>query len=181
MPKRIQTGHDVEVWAADIVAAKGTKFTSLSKGELLVIAEYVMSIRIAEAAIARHEGGGASETENDGGSGDPHGEEAASEPVLNPPVLNPPVPPPAEPVAADADTTPAAEDGRIPAVASGQSVRTAMTRAETLRAEGKDAQGAFDEFLGWCASHPKEREVMDFATGSRSSAAAFAYWLSTHE
>lgn len=150
-----------------------------------------MSIRIAEAAIARHEGGGASETENDGGSGDPHGEEAASEPVLNPPVLNPPVlnppvlnppvPPPAEPVAADADTTPAAEDGRIPAVASGQSVRTAMTRAETLRAEGKDAQGAFDEFLGWCASHPKEREVMDFATGSRSSAAAFAYWLSTHE
>lgn len=40
-----------------------------------------------------------------------------------------------------------------------------------------DAQQAFDKFLSWCKDHPKEKEVMDFSTGEKSVAAAFAFWL----
>lgn len=42
---------------------------------------------------------------------------------------------------------------------------------------GLDAQAAFDEFLKDRANDPKRYSVMDFSTGKKSVAAAFAFWL----
>lgn len=42
---------------------------------------------------------------------------------------------------------------------------------------GLDAQAAFDEFLNDKAKDPKRYSVMDFSTGKKSVAAAFAFWL----
>ena len=52
-----------------------------------------------------------------------------------------------------------------------------MTRAESFRREGFDAQKVFDKFLDWCKDHHQDREVMDFSNGKKSTDAAFAYWL----
>lgn len=52
-----------------------------------------------------------------------------------------------------------------------------MTRREEFAQEGKTAQEAYDEFKKWEKAHPHESIVMDFSTGKKHEAAAFAYWL----
>lgn len=52
-----------------------------------------------------------------------------------------------------------------------------LTRAEYLQSKGFEVQKAFDLFLQWAKDMKSPTSVMDFGTGHRSEAAAFAYWL----
>lgn len=52
-----------------------------------------------------------------------------------------------------------------------------IPRREAIAERGLDAQAAFDEFLKDRANDPKRYSVMDFSTGKKSVAAAFAFWL----
>ena len=147
---KIETDADVLSWAEAVVAAKGEKFTVLSKGDQLAIARFIVKNMVDTPAT----------------------------PPETPPQADKAEMPPSTPHVpqVERDEVPKTEpweDEPIKAVTTTANV----TRGYAYHRSGCTAQEAYDKFLTWGKEHPKDISVMDFATGNKSSAAAFAYWL----
>lgn len=165
MAKKITDNMDVYEWAKEMVAAKGEKFTPLSKGEQYVIAQYIVSLtpRVAADLISQ------TPEVTEEPSAD-NGAEQLPGPWEESPCEDNGVP-------TDwcmskyKEGNPNSPREYVPPTTA------TMTRGYAYHRAGLDAQQTFDKFLEWGKKHPKELSVMDFATGRKSSDAAFAYWL----
>lgn len=148
---KIETDADVLSWAETVMAANGEKFTVLSKGDQLAIARFIMKNRVGRP------------------------EEAESEPQ---PAESEPEPQPSTPNVpqVERDEEPKTEPWEDKPI-KGTTTTATVTRGYAYHRSGCTAQEAYDKFLTWGKDHPKDTSVMDFATGNKSSAAAFAYWL----
>ena len=156
----ITTADDVREWARMIVEAKGEKYTPLAKGDLYAIAKYVLECGMS-----------------------------AEKPPEQPDVPSP------EAIKTAVGTAKSikdieVEDGRFVSedefrrrggststADQDHTIETKVMRCVGLHEKGVAVQKAYDEFLEWSKSHPKEASVMDFSSGVRSNNAAFAYWL----
>lgn len=155
---KINNDVDVLDWAKVIVDGKGEKFVPLGKGDMYVIAKFVLA--------------------NAQGLHCPPLVDEDGNPKMMPPS-------PAQPPTAvgTADPKPAVVEVRKPTpeetCTSGgkDTTTTTMMRSYALHRAGYTVQQAYDEFLKWSTEHPKEATVMDFSTGVKSNNAAFAYWL----
>lgn len=159
MAKKITDNMDVCAWAKEMVAAKGEKFTPLSKGEQYVIAQCIVSL------IPKTE-----EPSADDGAGQPSESGADLKEREESPCEDNGVPTDWCKSTGKEDNPNSLRDYVPPTTAT-------MTRGYAYHRAGFDAQKTFDEFLRWCKDHPHENSVMDFATGEKSTAAAFAYWI----
>lgn len=152
----INTADDVREWARTIVEAKGEKYTPLAKGDLYAIAKYVL-----ECGMSAEK-----------------------------PPEQPDVPSPEAIQTAVSIKDIEVEDGRFVSEdefrrrgcstspsEQDHTIATKVMRCVGLHDKGVPVQKAYDEFLEWSKSHPKEASVMDFSSGVRSNNAAFAYWL----
>ena len=160
MAKKITDHMDVCAWAKEMVAAKGEKFTPLSKGEQYVIAQCIISL------IPRK----TEEPSADNGAGQLPGPGAEFGGREELPCEDHGVP---TDWCADKEAEPSPTPPQNPVPTPTET----MTRGYAYHRAGFDAQQTFDKFLEWGKNHPKELSVMDFATGRKSSDAAFAFWL----
>lgn len=199
----ISSLKEIREWAEATVAAKGEKYTSLSKADQLAIATFITKSLHEEEEKALNE----AEKEV--------AEEVASEGEGRPPVnpdedatLKQPEEPPQGYATPDGEVTLPPADGEgeqkpledhegVPAkaedhpdakpMADMEGIVTAqivtpktkvckiVPRFEMLK--DKTAQEAFDEFLAWKRENEKDATVMDFSTGKYLPTAAFAFWL----
>ena len=148
---KIETDADVLSWAETVMAANGEKFTVLSKGDQLAIARFIMKNRVGRPEEA-----------------EPEPQPAESEPEPQPSTPNVPK--------VELDEKPKTEPWEDKPI-KGTTTTATVTRGYAYHRSGCTAQEAYDKFLTWGKDHPKDTSVMDFATGNKSSAAAFAYWL----
>jgi hypothetical protein len=147
----INNTEDILKWAEETVAAKGEKFSHLSKADQFAIAEYIVNGEVNAEATPVDEA-----------------KPAADEPEA--------IAEAAQEAAVDEDSKKPNPTGD--STSGGKHTTTAtMMRGYALHMEGYTVQQAYDEFLKWCKGHPKESTVMDFSTGVKSNNAAFAYWL----
>lgn len=150
----IKTESEVYAWAETIVNGKGDKYIPLGKADMFAIAEFVVKY-------------------------------SPVEPLQEIPPPPPPSPEAEKPADIPAKEEPAKDDklyGPDPVHTTtvprgGETRKVTMTRGYALHRAGLSAQAAYDKFLEWSMEHPKERTVMDFSTGVKSTNAAFAYWL----
>lgn len=146
----LTTNDDVRSWAVDIVAAKGTKFTPLTKGDQFAIAKLIMELDAAAGYkvtdTSPTDGGGetipASTTESSPTEQDRQPDPSAVKDALDNPVRTMP-----------------------------------MTRGYAYHRARFTAQETFDKFLEAVKEGKAEAKVMDFSTGRQSTDASFAYWL----
>ena len=201
----ISSLKEIREWAEATVAAKGEKYTSLSKADQLAIATFITkSLHEEEEKVLN-------EAEKEMAA------EVASEGVGKPPV-NPdedaaPKQPEEQPqgyATPDGEVTvpPADGDGEqkpledhegVPAKAEDHpdakpiednegvvtghfadgipkaTITKKVPRYVMLK--DKTAQAAYDEFLAWKREHEKDATVMDFSAGKYLPTAAFAFWL----
>jgi len=155
----IKNDVDVLDWAKMISDGKGEKYIPLGKGDMYVIAQFVL-----RNAQCLH---------------NPPLVDENGEPKMMPPSSEQPAT-----AVGTADPKPAIEEVRKPTpeetscTSGGKDTTTAtMMRSYALHRAGYTVQQAYDEFLKWSKEHPKEATVMDFSTGVKSNNAAFAYWL----
>lgn len=183
----ISSLKEIREWAEATVAAKGEKYTSLSKADQLAIATFITKSLHEEEEKALNE----AEKEV--------AEEVASEGEGRPPVnpdedatLKQPEEPPQGYATPDGEVTLPPADGEgeqkpLEDLADMEGIVTAqivtpktkvckiVPRFEMLK--DKTAQEAFDEFLAWKRENEKDATVMDFSTGKYLPTAAFAFWL----
>ena len=157
----IKNDVDVLDWAKTISDGKGEKYIPLGKGDMYVIAKFVLAnAQCMNCPPLVDENGepklspasptaDAQQEQVDVGAGEPKGDEypefAAAKQIVN-------------------ESSPKVN-------------KVTMTRGYALHHAQFTTQQAYDKFLDWCKEHPKEGSVMDFSTGKKSSEAAFAYWL----
>lgn len=138
-------------WADDTVAAKGAKFTPLSKDAQFAIAEFVLAcVKELQSEVVETK-----QPEQDM-EGVPSESPKAE--------VQEPIP--------DMEGVPAPTFEEVKGMAT-----KFVRRGDHLQKCGKDAQAAYDEFLKWANDNPRDSFVMDFATGEKNPGAAFAYWL----
>lgn len=147
---KIETDADVLSWAETVMAANGEKFTVLSKGDQLAIARFIVNNTVDRPATPP-------ETQPQ--------EDKAETPPSTPNVPQ-----------VERDEEPKTEPWEDKPI-KGTTTTATVTRGYAYHRSGCTAQEAYDKFLTWGKDHPKDTSVMDFATGNKSSAAAFAYWL----
>lgn len=148
--KKLETKEDIIEWATVIVAAKGEKFTPMSKGDLYAVANYILE--------------SAAKPEQSGSDGDSMVAEEANKGEME--------------VSGDsAHGDPMQDCMKTSAISSETYNLQPMTRAEFFRKNKCPVQRVYDEFLKWCAENPSEGNVMDFSNGTYNKGAAFAYWL----
>lgn len=167
MSKKITIDKDVCEWAKEIVAANGEKFTPLSKGEQYVIAQYILSLLPEVEREPSADNG--EEQPSESGADLKEREESPCEDNGVPTDWC---------MSKYKEGNPNSPREYVPPTTEYVPPTTAtMTRGYAYHRAGLDAQQTFDKFLEWGKNHPKELSVMDFATGRKSSDAAFAYWL----
>lgn len=199
----ISSLKEIREWAEATVAAKGEKYTSLSKADQLAIATFITKSlhEEEEKALNEAEKEIAAEVASEG----------EGKPPVNPDEDAPLKQPEEQPqgyATPDGEVTVPPADGEgeqkpledhegVPAkaedhpdakpMADMEGIVTAqfkkpetkfykiVPRYETLK--DKTAQAAFDEFLAWKKENEKDATVMDFSTGKYLPTAAFAFWL----
>lgn len=166
--KELKGRDDVLAWAKETLAAGGVKFTPLSKSsqyEIAKVIEEFNSARIDNISIPTPE-------------------------LVQKPYVVDDDEAPKEPTP-DAEPTPCGEkcEDSIPDIPCAETrcssgcgchkdeVEKPKTRAEHYHSLKELPQKVYDDFAKHCETHPQERTVMDFQTGEKSGAAAFAYWL----
>lgn len=158
--------ESVQNWAKEIIDGNGTKYTVLSKSDQFQIARAIImaygecKIELCTSSDPKDLLMDAKDLPDNISTIEPiEGTEATSAP-------------------ADAAETPTEDSVEGP---STDSVVAKLdeneTRAHFYHNRGKLPQEVYDAFARYCEQHPKEKSVMDFQTGERSSMAAFAYWL----
>lgn len=146
--KKLETKNDILEWANIIVEAKGEKFTPMSKGDLYVVAKYILE----------KEG----EVNIDGDRKDEITTEApgtAEDGTVYQVQRDEPI------------------DGWSATEECKDNRKVSVTRAVFYQEQKCSAQRVYDEFLKWCETNPQEANVMDFSNGTYNKGAAFAYWL----
>lgn len=172
--KELKGRDDVLAWARETLEAGGVKFTPLSKSSQYEIAKVIEEYNSSRIdAIRKYT---PQPIQNPNPVQKPYGvddDEATKEPTP------------------DAESTPCVEKGEdsIPdlpchGTTNGgtcgchkDGVEKPKTRAEHYHSLKELPQKVYDDFAKHCETHPQERTVMDFQTGEKSGAAAFAYWL----
>ncbi len=167
--KELKCRDDVFAWAKETLEAKGVKFTPLSKSsqyEIAKVVEEFNSVRVDSISMPTPEL-----------VQKPYGVDDEGE------ANNEPTP--------DAESTPreVTENDSIPDLSYSETHCSGgcgchkdgdekpKTRAEHYHSLKELPQKVYDDFAKHCETHPQERTVMDFQTGEKSGAAAFAYWL----
>ena len=190
----ISSLKEIREWAEATVAAKGEKYTSLSKADQLAIATFITKSlhEEEEKALNEAEKEIAAEVASEG----------EGKPPVNPDEDAPLKQPEEQPQGyatpdGEGEQKPLEDHEGVPAkaedhpdakpMADMEGIVTAqfkkpetkfykmVPRYETLK--DKTAQAAFDEFLAWKKENEKDATVMDFSTGKYLPTAAFAFWL----
>ena len=158
---KIKTDVDVLDWAKMISDGKGEKFVPLGKGDMYVIAGFVLRnaqcIHNPPTGLTKADIPEETSPDKDAAVGTA-AERPSPEEVW-------------APVAYTISTT------TTSTAVDPEETKVTMTRGYALHRAGFSTQAAYDKFLEWSKEHPKEGTVMDFSTGVKSANAAFAYWL----
>lgn len=165
---KLNTLEDIKGWAKEIIEGGGNKFIALSKADQYEIAKVIMAAygekpseceppsteeRTLERSEKPLEGAGLASIPGD------------QETMEREEAMVPPSPIGGEVPAEYLDKDP------------NEVVELKPMRVMEFRQKKMLPQEVYDAFIKYCETHPMEKSVMDFQTGTKSFVAAFAYWL----